>query len=202
MEDEHPTGRVVLIRHGETEWSRTGRHTGRSDVPLTDAGRRQAERLGERLSAERFVRVLTSPQGRAVETCAIAGFGDVAEPRADLREWDYGDYEGRTRREVRRERPGWTVWRGGCPGGETAADVAERVDRVIAELRDTQGDTAVFAHGHALRVLAVRWIGLRPEVGENLPLDTAALSTVGWDREVPAIRLWNETAHLDRDATR
>ena len=161
MGDEYPTGRIVLVRHGETEWSRTGRHTGRSDVPLTETGHRQAERL------------------------------------AALREWDYGEYEGMTRREVRMERPGWTVWRDGCPGGEAAADVAHRIDRIIAELRDAPGDVAVFAHGHSLRVLAVRWIGLAPEVGENLPLGTAALSEVGWDREAPAILLWNETAHLD-----
>lgn len=195
-------GRIVLVRHGETEWSRTGRHTGRSEVPLTDAGRRQAERLGERLAGERFVRVLTSPQGRAAETCSLAGFGDAADSRADLREWDYGEYEGRTRRDVRVERPGWTVWRDGCPGGEAADDVAERVDRVVAELRAGAGDVAVFAHGHSLRVLAVRWIGLAPEVGENLPLGTAAISVVGWDREAPAILLWNDTAHLDRRADR
>jgi broad specificity phosphatase PhoE len=191
VEDEHPSGRIVLVRHGETEWSRTGRHTGRSDVSLTDIGRRQAERLGERLGGERFARVLTSPQGRAVETCALAGFGDAAEPRDDLREWDYGEYEGKTRREVRVERPGWTVWRDGCPGGETAADVGRRADRVIAELRDGGGDAVLFAHGHLLRVLTARWLGLGPESGALFKLDTATLSVLGHERETQVITRWN-----------
>jgi broad specificity phosphatase PhoE len=183
---------VVLVRHGETEWSRTGRHTGLTDVPLTERGREQARAVGEVLRPRRFVLVLTSPLQRAAETCRLAGFGDVAKQRADLAEWDYGDYEGRTTPEIREERPGWTLWLEGVPGGETAAEVGDRVDRVIAELRSLTGDAAVFAHGHVLRVLAARWLGLEPVDGRMLALDPATISMLGYERETSVLRSWNE----------
>jgi broad specificity phosphatase PhoE len=182
---------VVLVRHGETEWSRAGKHTGRTDVPLTDEGREQATALGAALRDRGFALVLTSPLSRAAETCRLAGLGDVAQERADLREWDYGAFEGRTTAEIREERPGWTLWRDGVPGGETAADVGARADRVIAELRDAEGDAVVFAHGHLLRVLAARWLRLEPAHGRLFALDTATLSVLGYERETPVVRLWN-----------
>jgi broad specificity phosphatase PhoE len=182
---------VVLVRHGETEWSRDGKHTGRTDVPLTAPGRKQAEALGEVLGDRAFARVLTSPLARAAETAQLAGFGARAEERTELCEWDYGAYEGRTTAEIREERPGWTLWRDGVPGGETAGEVAERVDRLLAELRTADGDALVFAHGHLLRVLAVRWIGLGPESGRLLALDPATISVLGYERETPVVRVWN-----------
>src|SRR5438067_6156727 len=141
---------VVLVRHGETEWSRSGRHTGRTDVDLTNTGREQAQRLASRLAERRFATVLSSPLRRAVDTCHLAGLGDVAQVRTELLEWDYGDYEGMTTAQIRAARPGWLLWRDGCPGGEDAAHVAARVDPVIAELRDLGGDAVLFAHGHVL----------------------------------------------------
>jgi broad specificity phosphatase PhoE len=186
-----PSPEVVLVRHGETEWSRAARHTGRTDVPLTEAGVRDAEALGGALAAWRFELVLTSPLSRASETCRLAGLGDVAVPSDDLLEWDYGAYEGRTTAEIRAERPGWSLWRDGVPGGETAEQVGERADRVVAKLRASDGDAAVFAHGHLLRVLAARWLGLDPAEGRLLALDTASLSVLGYEREIPVIRLWN-----------
>jgi len=185
-------GIVVLVRHGETEWSRTGKHTGRTDIELSDRGREQAKALGETLRGRRFALVLTSPLARAFETCRIAGFGDVAQARDELMEWDYGEYEGRTTPEIREGQPGWTLWRDGVPGGETAAEVAARADRVIDELRAADGDAAVFAHGHVLRVLAARWLGLEPEAGRLFALDTATMSTLGYERETAVIRSWNE----------
>ena len=185
-------GVVVLVRHGETEWSRTGKHTGRTDVELTDRGREQARALGDALRGRPFALSLTSPLRRARETCDIAGFGDAAQDRDELQEWDYGDYEGRTTPEIRAERAGWTLWRDGVPGGETAAEVGARVDRVIQELRSVDGDAAVFAHGHVLRVLAARWLGLEPEDGRLFALDTATVSTLGYERETAVIRTWNE----------
>jgi broad specificity phosphatase PhoE len=182
---------VVLVRHGETEWSRAGKHTGRTDVPLTDAGREQAVTLGAALRGRAFALVLTSPLSRAAETCRLAGFGDVVQERADLQEWDYGAYEGRTTPEIREERPGWTLWRDGVPDGEMAADVGERTDRVIAELRAADGDAAVFAHGHLLRVLAARWLGFDPVDGRLFALDTATHSVLGYERETAVLRLWN-----------
>jgi broad specificity phosphatase PhoE len=182
---------VVLVRHGETEWSRTGKHTGRTDVPLTEAGREEARALGQALENRAFALVLTSPLSRAAETCRLAGLGEVAKEREDLREWDYGAYEGRTTAEIRQERPGWTLWRDGVPGGETPAEVGARADRVIAELRDAGGDAAVFAHGHLLRVLAARWLGLEPVLGRLLALDTATLSALGYERETAVVRFWN-----------
>jgi probable phosphoglycerate mutase len=181
---------IVLVRHGETEWSRDGRHTGHTDVPLTEQGSEQAEALGAGLKGRSFARVLTSPLSRAAETARVAGFGG-AEERDELREWDYGAYEGRKTSEIREERPGWTLWTEGVPDGETAAEVAARVDAVLADLRTVEGAALVFAHGHLLRVLAVRWIGLEPEAGRLLALDPATVSVLGYERETPVIRVWN-----------
>lgn len=185
---------VFLVRHGETEWSRTGKHTGRTDIPLTERGREQAVAVGAALRGRRFALVLTSPLERAAETCRLAGYGEVAERREDLMEWDYGAYEGRKTVDIREERPGWTLWRDGVTGGETAAEVGARADRVIAELRALTGDAVVFAHGHMLRVLAARWIGLAPWAGQLLALDPATISVLGYERETPVLRSWNVTA--------
>jgi probable phosphoglycerate mutase len=182
------------VRHGETEWSADGRHTGRSDIPLTATGRRQAEELGRALAGRRFERVLTSPLSRAVETWRLAGLGDDAAVRDELREWDYGEYEGRTTKDIRAERPGWYLWRDGCPGGESAADVGHRADRVVAELRSLDGDAAIFAHGHLLRVLTARWLELAPEDGRCFALATGTLCVLGYERETPVISLWNSPA--------
>jgi broad specificity phosphatase PhoE len=188
----HSAHEVVLVRHGETEWSRTGRHTGRTEVPLTEKGREQAEAVGVALQGRGFALVLTSPLGRALETCRLAGFGDQAQARDELMEWDYGAYEGRTTAEIREERPGWTLWRDGVPEGETAGQVGERADRVLDEVRRTGGDALLFAHGHLLRVLAARWLGLGPDAGRLFALDPATLSTLGYERETAVIQLWNE----------
>jgi broad specificity phosphatase PhoE len=183
---------IVLVRHGETEWSRAGKHTGRTDVPLTEQGRREAEVVGAALRERQFELVLTSPLARAADTCRLAGFGDVAVRRDELREWDYGAYEGRRTVDIREERPGWTLWSDGVPEGETAAEVGARVDRVIAELRGLAGDAALFAHGHLLRVLTARWLGLEPTAGRLLALDAGTISVLGYERETPVIRLWND----------
>ena len=182
---------IVLARHGETEWSRDRRHTGRTDIPLTDNGRRQAGVLGDALAGQSFARVLSSPLSRALDTCREAGLGDRAELTGDLCEWDYGEYEGITTAEIRTRRPGWNLWRDGCPGGETAADVGRRVDRVLDSLAGLEGDAAVFAHGHVLRVLTARWLGLGPEAGALFKLDTGTLSTLGYERETRVITRWN-----------
>ncbi|MGH2713306.1 MAG: histidine phosphatase family protein [Thermoleophilaceae bacterium] len=182
---------IVLARHGETEWSRDLRHTGRTDIPLTENGRRQAAILRDALAGRRFERVLSSPLARALETCRLAGLGEQAELSDDLFEWDYGDYEGITTAQIREERASWNLWRDGCPGGESAADVGRRADRVIAALEDTEGDAAVFAHGHVLRVLAARWLGLGPEAGALLKLDTGTLSALGYERETRVVSRWN-----------
>jgi broad specificity phosphatase PhoE len=180
---------IVLARHGETEWSRDGRHTGRTDIPLTDTGRREAELVGGALKQWSFSQVLSSPLERALETCRLAGLGDAARTTEDLLEWDYGEYEGITTAQIRESRPDWYLWRHGCPGGEQAADVGRRVDRVIASLAD--GDVALFAHGHVLRVLAARWIGLAPEFGAVLALGTGTLSVLGYERETRVVKRWN-----------
>jgi broad specificity phosphatase PhoE len=182
---------IVLARHGETEWSRDGRHTGRTDIPLTDVGRRQAEQLRHPLGEWSFEVVLSSPLQRALDTCRLAGLGEAFETSEDLVEWDYGEYEGITTPEIRERRPDWYLWRDGCPGGEQAADVGRRVDRVIARVENSQGDVALFAHGHVLRVLAARWIGLGPESGALLALGTGTLSALGYERETRVIRRWN-----------
>ena len=188
---------VWLVRHGETEWSRAGRHTGcRSDPHLTDRGRAQAEALGTLLSevAPSPSLVLTSTLARAAETCRLAGLGDRAEPTADLVEWDYGAYEGLTTAEIRADRPGWTLWTDGVPGGESAADVGRRADRVVERARSVSGDVVMVAHAHLLRVLAARWVGLPPAGGRLLRLDVATLSGLGWEREVPVVSRWNQPA--------
>jgi probable phosphoglycerate mutase len=182
---------VVLVRHGETEWSRELKHTGLTDVPLTELGRSQAQAVGAALQGRRFALVLTSPLTRAQETCRLAGFGEVADQRDELREWDYGAFEGRTTIEIRQQIPGWTIWRSAVPEGETIDEVAARVDRVIPELRDVQGDALLFAHGHVLRVLTARWLGLEPQVGALLALDPATVSILGYERETAVVRLWN-----------
>jgi broad specificity phosphatase PhoE len=182
---------ILLVRHGETDWSSAGRHTGRTDVPLNDRGRARAEALAETLAQRRFALVLTSPLSRAAETCRLAGLGERAEVREQLAEWDYGAYEGRTTDEIRAERPGWSVWSDGVPGGETLDEVAARADRVIAELDAAAGDVAVFAHGHLLRILGVRWIGLPPADGRLLALDAATVSVLGYEHEWRALRAWN-----------
>jgi probable phosphoglycerate mutase len=181
----------VLVRHGQTAWSLSEQHTGRTDVPLTDVGRRQATELGPRLGGWRFARVLTSPLTRALDTCRLAGFGDAAEVDDDLAEWDYGDYDGRRTLDIRDERPGWDVWIDGVPGGETVEEVGRRAQRVIDEVRDTEGDVALFAHGHLLRILAARWIGLPPDAGRLLALSTASVSVLGWERETAVVERWN-----------
>ena len=196
MTDAVPLPQVVLVRHGETAWSRSGQHTGRTDVPLTDLGRRQGETLADVLGRRRFARVLTSPLRRALDTCRLAGLGPQAELCADLVEWDYGGYEGRTTPDIRREVPGWSLFRDGVPDGETADDVGRRADRVISAVRLGEGDVALFGHGHILRVVAVRWLGLAPAEGRHLALDTASVSILGWEREVPAVWRWNDNAHL------
>jgi broad specificity phosphatase PhoE len=183
---------VVLVRHGETEWTKTGQHTGTTDIDLTETGRRQAERLGTVLSGRHFATVLTSPLLRAAETCRLAGLADAAEVRDDLAEWDYGAYEGRTTRDIRAERPGWSLWDDGVPGGESADDVGQRADRLIAELRSLGGDVAVFSHGHLLRVMAARWVGLPPGGGKRLALHTATISVLGYERETRVLVHWNQ----------
>jgi probable phosphoglycerate mutase len=183
---------LVLARHGETEWSAAGRHTGRTDLPLTEAGRLRARRLRSRLAERPFVLVLSSPLRRAAETCELAGLGARAQVRADLGEWDYGDYEGLTTAEIRRMRPGWSLWGDGCPGGETAPDVGARADRVIAEARAADGAVIAFGHGHMLRVLAARWLGLEPQRGALFALATGALCALGYERETAVIVRWNE----------
>jgi broad specificity phosphatase PhoE len=180
-----------LVRHGQTEWSAGGRHTGRTDVPLDETGRQQARALVERLAGHDFSLVLSSPLRRAHETCVLAGYDDRAEIDDDLQEWDYGGYEGRTTDEIRASRPGWTLWRDGCPDGETLAAVAVRAERVLARVPRAGGDTVVFAHGHLLRVLAARWVDLPPAAGALLALDAASISVLGWEREQAVIRRWN-----------
>jgi len=184
---------VVLVRHGETEWSRDGKHTGRTDVPLTAKGREQADAVGRALQGRRFACVLTSPLSRARETCRLAGFGGDAVVLEDLVEWDYGAYEGRTTVDIRRERPGWTLWAEGVPGGETADQVAARADRVLAQIASADGDVLVFAHGHVLRVLTARWLGLEPTAGALFALDPATLSVLGHEHETRVLRSWNAT---------
>jgi broad specificity phosphatase PhoE len=185
---------LLLARHGETEWSIDGRHTGRTDLPLTDRGRQRARRLAPSLKDRAFRLVLTSPLRRAAETCELAGLGATAEVRDDLREWDYGDYEGITTAQIHERQPDWDLWRDGCPNGETAADVGARADRLLVEVRDAGGDTVAFGHGHMLRVLTARWLALPPEDGALFALDTGALCTLGYEHERPVIVRWNRPA--------
>ena len=191
--------RLWLVRHGATEWSASGRHTGRTDVPLSEAGRIQAHGLARRLAGHEFALVLTSPLERARETCRIAGFEKVARVEPNLREWDYGAYEGRTTDDIRRKDPGWTIWSGRVPGGETINQVAARAERVVDEVARVDGDVALFAHGHVLRVLVTCWLGLRPDDGRLLALDTASVSILDRERETRVVRSWNEAATLVED---
>jgi broad specificity phosphatase PhoE len=188
---------LLLIRHGETEWSRSGQHTGRTDLPLLDDGQAAAEALGRRLAGREFALRLSSPMARARDTAVLAGFGgDNLEITDDLRELGYGEYEGRTTRGIRDDRPGWDLWRDGAPGGEPLAEAAARVDRVIARALAADGDTIAFAHGHILRILGARWLGQPPEFAASLGLDTAALCELGYMREHRVVWLWNDTGHL------
>jgi broad specificity phosphatase PhoE len=182
---------VWLVRHGETDWAREGRHTGRTDVPLTDAGHEQARALGRRLSGHSFALVISSPMARAAETARLAGFPDP-QTDPDLREWDYGALEGRRTPEIREDYPGWSIWDGPWPNGETIEHIAGRADRLVERLRAIEGDVLVFAHGHVLRVFAARWLGLPPETGRHLALGTATISRLGWERDTPVIETWNE----------
>lgn len=182
---------VFAIRHGETAWSLSGQHTGTTDIPLTDNGQRLAERMRPVLEKEQFALVLVSPMQRARQTCELAGLGDRAEIDRNLLEWNYGDYEGLTLRQIAQTAPGWIIFRDGCPGGETPEQVGMRADRVIAKTRGIQGDVALFAHGHVLRVLAARWIGLTVQAGQHFLLDTGTLCVLGSYRNVPAIKVWN-----------
>ncbi|MEA2200904.1 MAG: hypothetical protein QOI89_1500 [Solirubrobacteraceae bacterium] len=193
-----PALEVVLVRHAQTEWSLSGRHTGRTDIPLTDDGRAAARALAPRLLEWRLQRVLVSPLRRARETCELCGLGEQAEVLNDLHEWDYGEYEGLTTAEIHALRPGWSLWRDGCPAGESPAQVAARADRVIAELSDTRGAVAVFSHGHMLRVLGARWIELGPEQGARLGLSTAAISVLGFERETSILARWNDAGAAAR----
>jgi probable phosphoglycerate mutase len=184
--------KIFVVRHGETEWSRAGRHTGLTDVPLTEVGRSQASALATTLGGHEFSLVLSSPLQRARETCALAGFTEQAVDCDDLHEWDYGEYEGLTTPEIWASRPDWNLWRDGCPAGELPADVAARADRALEVLRDVDGDAAlVFAHGHLLRVLAARWMALPASVGGRLALWAAALGVLGYERSTPVIWSWN-----------
>lgn len=185
---------VWLIRHGETEWSRSGRHTGLTDLPLTDAGRRAARALMPVLARESFVLVLTSPLTRAQETCGLAGLGDHTQVDADLVEWNYGEYEGLTTAEIHERAPGWLIFTDGAPGGERPEDVGGRADRVIARARADPGQVAIFAHGHLLRVLAARWLGWPVAAGRHLLLDTGTVNILSAYWQTPAIKRWNAPA--------
>jgi broad specificity phosphatase PhoE len=191
---------VYLARHGGTAWSRTGQHTGLTDLPLTDAGEEEARQLGKRLAGQKFARVFTSPLQRASRTCALAGFGAVAEIDADLVEWNYGNYEGRRTAEIHAEAPDWQLFRDGCPGGESPAQIGARADRVLNRVRMVKGDVLIFSSGHFLRVLAARFLGLEPAGGRLLTLNTASLSILGFENteSQPVIRLWNDTSHVKR----
>ena len=191
---------VYLARHGETAWSLSGQHTGRTDLPLTEGGERNARALGARLRGLVFAKTFTSPLQRAVRTCELAGFGNGAELDPDLMEWDYGQYEGRRTAEILEERPDWQLFRDGCPGGETPAEIGARADRVVSRVRAVHGDALLFSSGHILRVLAARWLGLEAAGGRSFVLGTAALCILGYEHNLgePAVRLWNDTHHLDK----
>jgi probable phosphoglycerate mutase len=182
---------VFAIRHGETAWSLSGQHTGTTDIPLTDNGRRLAERMQPVLAKKTFGLVLCSPMLRARETCELAGCGDKAVVESDLMEWNYGDYEGLTREQIHGVAPDWLLFRDGCPGGETPEQIGARVDRVVARARAGNGDIALFAHGHVLRVFVARWIGLPAGGGQHFLLDTGTLCVLGYYRGIPAVRSWN-----------
>jgi broad specificity phosphatase PhoE len=188
-----PSQQVYLIRHGETEWSVSGQHSGLTDIPLTENGRRVARLLRPVLARETFALVLTSPLQRARETCELAGLGGCAEVDGDLMEWNYGEYEGLTSQQIHAKNPGWMVFTDGCPGGESPEQVGARIDRVIARVRAAEGHVALFGHGHVLRALAARWLGLRAVDGSHFLLDTATLSIMSDYRGIPAVQRWNVT---------
>ena len=187
----NPEQKVYLLRHGETEWSLNGRHTGVTDIPLTENGRKLARQLQPILAREKFVMVLTSPLQRARDTCELAGLGTLASVDGDLMEWNYGEYEGLTTDQIRQTRPDWSVFSDGCPGGESPLQVSVRADRIVSRVRTVDGNVALFSHGHILRVLAARWINLSASYGENFLLDTATLNVLGYYRESPAFKIWN-----------
>jgi broad specificity phosphatase PhoE len=197
MAETVPT--IYLARHGETEWSLSGQHTGLTDIPLTPRGERNARQLGRRLAGLTFSHVLTSPLQRARRTCDLAGFKDRVVVDPDLVEWNYGDYEGRTTDDIHKDRPDWQLFRDGCPNGESVSQVGVRADRVIARLRALDGDSLIFSSGHFLRVLGARWCGFDANAGKSLYLSTAALSAVGYEhgRAIPVIRLWNDCRHVE-----
>ena len=193
MSDRDARHDLWVMRHGATEWSVSGRHTSHTDLALTDDGRKQAIAVGRVLDARPFARVLVSPLARARDTCELAGYGPHAEVTDDLREWDYGDYEGLTTPQIRETVPDWTVWTAPCPGGETIEEVAARADRVIAAARAADGEVAVFAHGHVLRVLTARWCQLDAVEGRRFPLGTGTVNVLGYEHGFPGIRRWNDT---------
>jgi probable phosphoglycerate mutase len=190
---------IYLARHGETAWSLSGQHTGLTDLPLTARGEENARRLQKRLAGLTFAKVFTSPLQRARRTCELAGFGNVAEVDNNLLEWNYGDYEGRRTPEIHAERPDWQLFRDGCPGGESPAQIGTRADKVVNRVRAIKDNVLLFSSGHFLRVFASRWLGLEPATGRFLVLSTASLSTLGYENNLsqPAIRLWNDTCHLE-----
>ena len=189
---------LYIARHGETAWSLSGQHTGLTDLPLTERGQSNARRLGNQLRGRSFAHVFTSPLQRARRTCELAGFGAEAEVDRDLLEWNYGDYEGLRTAEIHAKRPGWELFRDGCPGGESAGDVGARADRMVDRVRAVQQDVLIFSSGHFLRVLAARWLGLEPEAGRYFLLSTASLSALSYEHDLsqPVIQLWNDLHHL------
>jgi broad specificity phosphatase PhoE len=190
---------VYLARHGETAWSLSGQHTGLTDIPLTERGERNARQLGKRLSGLKFAKVFASPLQRAMRTCELAGFKSVAEVLPDLVEWNYGNFEGRRTDEIQSERPGWNVFRDGCPGGESPAQIGDRADRVVEKVRAIQGDVLLFSSGHFLRVLTARWLDLPADAGKYFLLSTASVSTLSYEHNLsePVIRLWNDVSHVE-----
>ncbi|OKO85071.1 histidine phosphatase family protein [Bradyrhizobium sp. AS23.2] len=190
---------ICLARHGETAWSLSGQHTGLTDLPLTERGERNAQSLGRRLQGFAFTKVFTSPLERAARTCELAGFGGEAETDPNLLEWNYGQYEGHRTKEIHQLRPGWQLFRDGCPGGETADQVGARADRIVGRIRSVRGNVLLFSSGHFLRVLAARWLGLDAQAGSFFTLDTASLSILGYEhgQSEPAIRLWNDARHVE-----
>jgi broad specificity phosphatase PhoE len=191
--------KLYLIRHGDTAWTETNRHTGLTDIPLTARGEQHARLLGERLKSLKFARIFTSPLLRARRTCELSGFGKQAEVDPDLVEWNYGDYEGRTTADIHRERPEWKLFRDGCPNGETPQDIAARADRFIKKVRRGQGDVIAFSSGHIIRVIAAEWLSIGPEAGRYFLCSTASIGILGYEHDgsEPVIRLWNEHGELD-----
>lgn len=190
------SSQIVLVRHGETAWSRSGQHTGRTDIPLIEDGEQMGQALEAPLRAWRFAAVWTSPLRRASVTCALAGYGVIARMNPDLMEWDYGAYEGKTYKEIHATAPGWSLWRDGAPEGETVEQIGARADRVVEEVRRVEGNVLLFSHGHFLRVFAARWLGLPSTEGRLFALSTASISVLGWNEAQPILVSWNDTTHL------